>query len=96
MPEELFNWAMLGTYAGTVVFTSIVTQMLKNIGFLKNIRTRLLSYAIALIILICATIFADTTSVESIALCFINAFVVAFAANGGYDAISSIAGMKKR
>lgn len=95
MSEELFTWSMLGTYAGSVLVTSLITQMLKNIGFLKNMRTRLLSYIIALIILIAATIFAGTPDVKSIALCFINAFVVGFAANGGYDAVTSLPGKKK-
>lgn len=79
MSQELFTWATLGTYAGAVLFTNLLTQMLKNVGFLKSIRTRLFSYVIALLALIRATIFNGTPSVEGIALCFVNAFAVSFA-----------------
>ena len=46
------------------------------------------TYAVALIVLVVATVFTGEVTVSSIALCVVNAVVVALAANGGYDAVS--------
>ena len=79
---------MLATYAGATLATTLITQLIKGIGFIDRIPTRLVAYAIALIVLVVATVFTGEVTVSSIALCVVNAVVVALAANGGYDAVS--------
>lgn len=86
--NEFFTWTMLATYAGATLATTLITQLIKGIGFIDRIPTRLTAYAVALVVLVVATIFAGEVTVSSIALCVVNAVVVALAANGGYDAVS--------
>lgn len=86
--NEFFTWTMLATYAGATLATTLITQLIKGIGFIDRIPTRLVAYAIALIVLVVATVFTGEVTVSSIALCVVNAVVVALAANGGYDAVS--------
>ena len=86
--QEFFTWTMLATYAGATLATTLITQLIKGIGFIDRIPTRLTTYAVALIVLVVATVFTGDVTVSSIALCVVNAVVVALAANGGYDAVS--------
>ena len=86
--NEFFTWTMLATYAGATLATTLITQLIKGIGFIDRIPTRLTAYAVALIVLVVATVFTGEVTVRSIALCVVNAVVVALAANGGYDAVT--------
>ena len=88
MTNEFFTWTMLLTYAGATLATSLVTQLIKGVGFIDKIPTRLTSYVIALVVLIAATFFTGGLTLETGALCVINAVVVSLAANGAYDAIA--------
>jgi len=53
--QEFFTWAMLGTYAGAVVAVTLITQLVKE--WLKTIPTRIVSYVIALAVLLLAAAF---------------------------------------
>lgn len=88
MTNEFFTWAVLLTYAGATLATSLVTQLIKGVGFIGKIPTRLTSYVIALVVLVAATFFTGGLTLEAGALCVINAAVVSLAANGAYDAIA--------
>lgn len=85
--REFFTWAILATYAGAVLATTLITQLLKGVGFIQAIPARIVSYAIALIVLLTANYFLGGFNLEQAALCVINAAVVALAANGTYDAL---------
>mgnify|MGYP000344663868 CR=1 FL=1 len=89
--NEFFTWATLGTYAGCVLVTSLVTQFIKELGALKNIPTRIVSYVVALLVLLAANAIAGTLDLPIAGLCVVNAVVVSLAANGGYDAIKKAA-----
>jgi len=88
--NEFFTWAILGTYAGCVLATSLITQFIKEWSFLKPIPTRLVSYVIALLVLLAANAIAGTLDLPAAGLCVVNAVVVSLAANGGYDALSTV------
>ena len=88
--NEFFTWATLGTYAGCVLATSLITQMVKDWGVLKTIHTRIVSYVIALIVLLAANAISGALDLPTAGLCVINAVVVALAANGGYDAYNTL------
>ena len=79
---------MLATYAGATAATLAVTQVFKGVGFIDKIPTRIFSYVVALVLLIAATAFTAGLTVESAALCIINAVVVSLASNGAFDAVS--------
>lgn len=88
---DFLTWAVLGTYAGAVLFTTLITQLFKGVSFLEKLPTRIFSYIVAVIILVLATIFtAEKYVVADFVLCFVNAVIVALAANGTYDAVSTM------
>lgn len=86
--NDFFSWAMLATYSGAVLATGLITQFMKNFNGISKLPTQLLSYLVAFAILILATLFTDALTVESAAMCILNAVVVAFASNGAYEAVS--------
>ena len=85
--NEFFTWASLGTYAGAVLATTIITQLLKGIAIFDKLPTRIFSYIVAVIVLLAANIFGGAVNASAVALCFVNAAVVSLAANGAFDAI---------
>ena len=88
--KEFFTWQVLASYGGAVLLVNLVTQLLKGI-VPEGAPTRLVSYLTAVVILIAANIFTGAaTGAADIALCFINALVVALAANGAYDAATKM------
>lgn len=87
--QEFFTWNSLLTSSGATVATSVVTQLIKEAPLLKKIPTRLLSFGIALCILMLTLIFDKSLSLGTAAISVINAAVVALAANGMFDAVSS-------
>lgn len=89
-PPEFFTWAALGTYAGAMAATIIFTQLLKGVGFVERIPTRIFSYVVAFIVLLAAAYFTGALTLETAALCLINAAVVSLASNGAYDVAKSV------
>lgn len=87
--NEFFTWAALGTYAGAVLATTLVTQLLKGVGFISKIPTRVFSLIVAAIIMLAATFFNTGLTLSNGILCIINAVVVSLASNGAFDAVSS-------
>ena len=87
--NEFFTWAVLLTYAGATLATSLITQLIKGLGFIDKIPTRITSYAIALVVLLAATFFTGGLTLEAGALCVINAVVVSLASNGAFDAVTA-------
>lgn len=86
--NDFFSWTMLATYSGAVLATGLITQFIKNFNGISKLPTQLLSYLVAFVVLILATWFTDTLTVESAVMCILNAVVVAFASNGAYEAVS--------
>lgn len=81
--SEFFTWSTLATYAGAVLATGIITQLLKSL--FRKVPTRALSYLVAVVILLLATQFTTGLTWEAAVLCLINALVVSLAAQGGYE-----------
>lgn len=92
--QEFFTWASLLTYAGAVLATTLITQLLKGASFIGKLPTRLFAYIVALVVLVAATFFTGALTIESAALCLVNAAVVALAASGAFDAIKQISDKK--
>lgn len=85
---DFFDWTVLTTLAGCSAATTIVTQFIKL--FNSKIHPQLLSYAVALIIMFCATILASGYDLYQITLIPLNALIVSFASNGEYDVLRKI------
>ncbi len=84
MTNEFFTWAVLLTYAGATLATSLITQLIKGLGFIDKIPTR-----ITLVVLLAATFFTGGLTLESGVLCVVNAVVVSLASNGAFDAVTA-------
>ena len=89
--NEFVTWITLGTYAGAVMMVTLITQFLKQTVFGK-MNAQLLSYIIAVLILIGAEAFnGSTITVPGVTLCLLNAVVVYDAATTGMVKTSSAA-----
>lgn len=86
--NSFFTWETLMTCAGATLATSLLTELIKGIRPLKSIPTRAVSYVIALAILLASTL-ASGGGITELAIAFVNAAVVALAANGAFDAIEA-------
>lgn len=91
--NEFLSWNMLSSYAGVVLAVTLITELIKGVGFIDKIPTRFVSYIIAVVLMIAAMFFTTGFSWSAFALIWVNAVVVSLAANGAYDGIA--AGMKK-
>lgn len=86
--NEYFSWAYIATYAGAVLAVTLITQFVKGVGFIDRIPTRFTAYIIAVIVMLGAMFFTGSFSWPNFALTFVNAFIVALAANGAHDALA--------
>ena len=87
MNNEFISWTMLGTYAGAVAITAMVTQFLKTVPYLNKLTPQLLSFITALLLLETSALFLYGWNVENALLCLLNAVAVSLASNGTYDVL---------
>lgn len=90
--EEFVTWGSLGTYAGCAMMVTLITQFLKQFSFMKNINSQIISYFVAVLILIGSLCFShsgETVNPETVILCFVNAVIVALGSNGIYDGVTT-------
>ena len=87
--NEFVTWTSLGTYAGAVMMVTIIVQFLKGTPLVK-VNAQLLAYLVAVAILIGAeAVNGSALTWQGAALCVLNAFIVALAASGVYDAATT-------
>lgn len=81
-----FTWTYLATIAGATAATLLIVQFIKlPLDKVWKIPTRLVVYAIALIIMLIATALTSGLNVNNSLLAVVNAFVVSLAAYGSYE-----------
>ena len=85
--KDFFTWSTLMTYSGATLATTLMTQLIKEIPFVKRIPSRLVSYIIAVVIMVLAAHATKSFEWSGLVMAFINASAVALAANGAFDAI---------
>lgn len=86
LPTEPFSWEQLGTIAGAALATLLIVQLLKlPMDKVWKIPTRIVVYAIALIITMLARVFTGGLTAESALLAAVNAVIVALTAMGAYE-----------
>lgn len=90
MEFEFFTWEAMGTLSGAMFAVAIITQIIKNLPGVSRIPTQLVSYVLALVVLIAAHAFTDGLTASVAALAAVNAAVVSLAANGGYAALKRL------
>lgn len=92
MSTEFFTWERLGTYAGAAALVALVTQLTKELPYIKKIPTQVWSYILAVLVLIASQVFTGTLSASSAALSLANGVLVSLASNGGYSLITRVKG----
>ena len=86
LPVDPFDWTQLATIAGATLATLLIVQLLKlPIDKVWHIKTSIIVYVIALIIMTLATHFTVGLTWEKFGLAAVNAVIVALAAMGSYE-----------
>lgn len=86
MPQTAWDWEGLGTIAGATAATLMIVQLIKApLDRVWKIPTRIVVYAVALVILMAATLFTGNMSLENAGLAALNAVMVALGAYGSYE-----------
>jgi len=93
--EEFLTWSLLGSYAGAVTATALITQFLKAVPLLKKAPPQLLSLCVAVVLLELSMLFSGAPTLENALLSLINAVIVALSANGAYDAVHTSSSRKE-
>lgn len=88
--NEFLTWDVLGTFAGCLGATVVITEFIKKI--FPKIHPQIVSFVISLLILLGVQLVGGAFAWNDILLQVINAFVVSLAANGGFDAIKNAFG----
>ena len=91
--DNFFTWEMLGTFAGCMAGTMILTEFVKK--YLTKIPAQIISFVFALAILVVGQVVAKTFTWNDILLDVVNAVAVSLSANGGFDAIKGLLGKKQ-
>jgi peptidoglycan/LPS O-acetylase OafA/YrhL len=85
--DEYLTWEFLGTMAGVVAATTLITQFCKfPLDKVWKIPTRFVVYVIALSILFAVEFFTGTVTTDGAILIILNAIIVTTAAMGTYEA----------
>ena len=86
LPTDPFTWETLATLAGATLATLLIVQLLKlPLDRIWKLPTRLVTYVIALLLLLLATAFTSGLTLPSALLTAVNAVIVALAAMGAYE-----------
>ena len=86
--NEFLSWNMLSSYAGVVLAVTLITELIKGVGFIDKIPTRITAYVVAVAVMTAALFFTGSFSWANLVLNLINAVIVALAANGAHDALA--------
>lgn len=84
---EFVTWDLLGTYAGAMAMVGVITQMTKNVKFISKIPTQVWSYILAVVVMLCASLFQGQLTLSNAVLTIFNAALVSLGANGGYEGL---------
>lgn len=89
--SDIVSWASIATGAGAVVLVIAFTELSKNIESFEKLPTQLVSYVIAVIIMVLATIFTnENVGADDVILAILNSAIVSFSANGAYIAYKRV------
>ena len=92
--NEFFTWEVLATFAGASVATAVITQFIKK--SIDEIPTQIVSYVVALIVMLVATVATGTDGWRDLAIVPLNAVIVSVAANGEFGVVNRIKGDKSK
>ena len=90
MLDNYVTWEVLASFAGATTITAVLTQLLKDSAYkYLKIPVRLLSYLIALVVILLSLFFTTGLNASVVVLSVFNALIVSLASNGGYDLLKN-------
>jgi hypothetical protein len=92
--NEFLSWEILASFAGASAATAVITQFIKRT--FSKIPTQIISYAVALIVLIgAAAVLGLAENLSDWAIIPLNAVLISVAANGEFCLVKRIKGKKE-
>lgn len=83
--QEFINWEILTTYATFVTVVFMVVEFIKELKYVKKIKTKYVSFLVAFILLTITNFALHTFHVLDITLYILSAISISLGANGLSD-----------
>lgn len=83
--DKFITWDMLATFSVLASIVFMITEFIKELTILKNIKTKYLSWFVAFILITIANLVLSTFVPIDIILYCISSIAVSLTANGLYD-----------
>lgn len=90
MDMNFFDWTVLGTFAGALAAVALITELIKSLPGISRIPTQIVSWVLAVGVLLLSQTFTGALSAQNAVLSLLNGAMVSLAANGGYAALKRI------
>jgi len=88
MPQLYFDLPYLKTMAGATVATILITEFLKEFPLLKKLRTKILTFFIAFLIVLTSQVATGDFVLANFFLYVLDALLIAFSAIGGWETLN--------
>lgn len=89
---EFMTWEFIGTFVGFAAAVALMTEFSKVFKFLGRVPTQLVSFAIAIVIMVVYKLATNDFKGVDIVLYILNSAGASLTANGAYDAVERIIG----
>lgn len=83
--DNFITYQYLATLAGLIFATNMVTEFVKEMKYIKDIKTKYVSAVIAFILTLVTSLAMKDFSVVNIPLLILNSIMVTFGATGSYN-----------
>lgn len=89
---EFLTWDVIGTFVGFTAAVALLTEFSKVFKFLERIPTQIVSFVIAIIIMVVFKLASGDFKTVDIVLYIINSVGASLTSNGAYDVVKRIVG----
>lgn len=90
---EFLTWDVIGTFVGFASAVALLTEFSKVFKLLEKIPTQIVSFVIAIIIMVVFKLATGEFKAVDIVLYVINSVGASLTSNGAYDAVKRIIGV---
>lgn len=87
---EFMTWEFIGTFVGFAAAVALMTEFFKVFKFLERMPTQIVSFAIAIVIMVVYKLATNDFRGVDIVLYILNSAGASLTANGAYDAVKRI------
>ena len=83
--DNFITYQYLATLAGLILATNMTTEFVKEMKYIKDIKTKYVSAVIAFILTLVTSLAMKDFSIVNIPLLILNSIMVTFGATGSYN-----------